>query len=111
MPSLRIRRLTRKDKLALAALAAFTVCFCLDAMRPPASQLSVHAFAASVEGYHHFIHPVTGRFIRCRYRPTCSNYAVQATRKYGMVKGGWMGLKRLLSCQPGVPMGTVDPVP
>jgi putative membrane protein insertion efficiency factor len=103
--------LSRKDKLALAALAALVIAFGLDALRPPSQQLSVHAFTASVEGYHRFIHPITGKFIRCRYQPTCSNYASQAVKKYGILKGGQISLHRIFSCRSSVPMGTVDPVP
>lgn len=45
----------------------------------------------------------------CRYQPTCSEYMVQAVRKYGAFKGGWMGLKRLSSCHPWGGSG-YDPV-
>ena len=46
----------------------------------------------------------------CRYRPTCSEYAVQAIQKYGALKGGWLALKRLLRCNPLGGHG-YDPVP
>ena len=36
----------------------------------------------------------------CRYRPTCSQYMTQMIEKYGVMKGGMMGVKRLLSCHP-----------
>ena len=36
----------------------------------------------------------------CRFEPTCSEYAKQAIEKYGVVRGMWMGLKRVLRCQP-----------
>ncbi len=36
----------------------------------------------------------------CRFEPTCSAYTSQAIEKYGSIKGIWMGLKRLLRCQP-----------
>jgi putative membrane protein insertion efficiency factor len=85
--------------------------FGADAMRTPQKQVSVRLFSASVVGYHRFLHPVTGRFIRCRYSPTCSDYAVEAVRKYGIAKGGSMALRRIASCRPSVPMGTADPVP
>ena len=83
----------------------------VDALRSPEKQLSVRLFAGAVDGYHAYLHPVTGRFIHCRYKPTCSAYSVEAVRKYGIAKGGWMGVRRIASCRPGVPMGTVDPVP
>ena len=46
----------------------------------------------------------------CRYTPTCSNYAAQAIREYGVLKGSGLGLRRLLSCRPGGGQG-YDPVP
>lgn len=36
----------------------------------------------------------------CRFRPTCSEYTYQAIEKYGIAKGGWMGLKRIARCHP-----------
>ena len=47
---------------------------------------------------------------RCRYIPTCSEYAVQAVEKYGVCRGGWLALKRLLRCHP-FHKGGYDPVP
>jgi|SRR5690554_1255543 len=46
----------------------------------------------------------------CRYRPTCSTYMLEALRRYGFFKGGFLGLKRLLRCHPLRP-GGYDPVP
>lgn len=46
----------------------------------------------------------------CRYTPTCSQYAIDAVRKYGIFKGGWLALKRLLRCNPWGGSG-YDPVP
>ncbi|HUM46031.1 MAG TPA: membrane protein insertion efficiency factor YidD [Chitinophagales bacterium] len=46
----------------------------------------------------------------CRYTPTCSEYAVQAIRKYGPFKGGWMAVRRIVSCNPWGGHGH-DPVP
>lgn len=36
----------------------------------------------------------------CRFYPTCSEYTLQAVEKYGAVKGGWLGTKRILKCHP-----------
>ncbi len=46
----------------------------------------------------------------CRYTPTCSNYAAEAIVKHGPFKGGWLALKRILSCHPWGGSGH-DPVP
>ena len=46
----------------------------------------------------------------CRFVPSCSEYTYQAISKYGVIKGGWLGLKRLLRCHPFHP-GGYDPVP
>ena len=48
---------------------------------------------------------------RCRYIPTCSQYAVEAIEKYGAVKGGWLALKRFLRCHPFSRHDPFDPVP
>jgi len=37
---------------------------------------------------------------RCRFRPTCSEYTIQAIQKYGVIKGGFKGVKRILRCNP-----------
>jgi putative membrane protein insertion efficiency factor len=46
----------------------------------------------------------------CRYQPSCSAYAITALTRYGAVKGGWLSLKRILSCHPFGGHG-YDPVP
>ena len=48
---------------------------------------------------------------RCRFRPTCSEYAVEAIRKYGVWKGGWLALRRFLRCHPFYKGDIYDPVP
>ncbi|MBR5586740.1 MAG: membrane protein insertion efficiency factor YidD [Clostridia bacterium] len=46
----------------------------------------------------------------CRFIPTCSEYAVQAFRKYGFFKASWLSLRRLLRCHP-LCKGGYDPLP
>ena len=47
---------------------------------------------------------------KCRYTPTCSNYAIEALRKHGVIKGLWLASKRIASCHPWGGSG-YDPVP
>lgn len=58
--------------------------------------------------YQMTLSPLIGR--ACRYTPTCSNYGIEAIRKYGPIKGSWLTLKRVLSCNPWGGSG-YDPVP
>ena len=46
----------------------------------------------------------------CRYIPTCSQYTLDALNKYGILKGGWLGIKRISKCHPWGGSGH-DPVP
>lgn len=46
----------------------------------------------------------------CRFTPTCSQYALTAIDRFGVVKGGWLALKRILRCNPFC-RGGYDPVP
>ena len=58
--------------------------------------------------YQMTLSPFIGR--SCRYTPTCSNYGIEAIRKHGPIKGSWLTLKRVLSCNPWGGSG-YDPVP
>lgn len=58
--------------------------------------------------YQKLVSPTLGA--NCRYRPTCSSYAADAIARFGIVRGGWMGIKRVGRCHPLRP-GGYDPVP
>lgn len=58
--------------------------------------------------YRRAISPMLGQ--RCRYYPSCSAYALEAVQSHGVVRGGWLGLRRLGRCHPWTP-GGVDMVP
>ncbi len=46
----------------------------------------------------------------CRFYPSCSEYAIEALKKFGLIKGGWLSVKRLSKCHPFNP-GGFDPIP
>ena len=64
----------------------------------------------AVRVYQICISPFIGGRAACRYTPTCSEYTRQAINKYGLVRGVWMGVKRISRCRPGGGCG-YDPVP
>jgi putative membrane protein insertion efficiency factor len=65
-------------------------------------------FTWIIKFYQAFLSPLFGA--KCRYIPTCSNYGMQALKKYGPYKGGKLALKRICSCHPWGGHG-YDPVP
>lgn len=63
---------------------------------------------ALIRAYRFFLSPWLGR--HCRFHPSCSQYALTAIQRFGAVRGGWLGLVRLLRCHPWH-AGGADPVP
>jgi putative membrane protein insertion efficiency factor len=63
---------------------------------------------AAIRLYQQAISPL--RLPSCRYTPTCSAYAVEALERFGIVRGSWLALRRLLRCHP-FHAGGHDPVP
>lgn len=60
-----------------------------------------------VRGYQILISPLKGA--TCRFHPSCSQYALEALSRYGLFKGGWLAMGRVLRCHPLNP-GGYDPV-
>ncbi|MEL7270256.1 MAG: membrane protein insertion efficiency factor YidD [Bacteroidota bacterium] len=65
-------------------------------------------FIFLVRAYQLLISPYTPA--TCRYSPTCSAYTLEALKKHGLFKGGWLSIKRISSCHPWGGKG-YDPVP
>ena len=66
------------------------------------------AMIAVLRGYKLFLSPLLPPM--CRFEPTCSVYTMQAVEKYGVVRGTWLGVRRLSRCHVFNPGGW-DPVP
>lgn len=66
-------------------------------------------FLALIRFYQRAVSPYTPA--ACRFTPTCSQYAYEAITKYGVFKGGWLALRRLLRCNPFYKGDREDPVP
>lgn len=71
------------------------------------SDLLKNVLILIIRGYQKFISPMFPP--TCRFYPTCSEYCLQAVKKYGPFKGSWLGIKRILRCHPGNP-GGYDPL-
>ena len=102
----------RKFWIKLIAAVALAAAAIFDWSRAPGDQLSVAVYErAVVSPYRWLVRPVMSTFVRCRFKPTCSQYSLEAVRAHGFPKGVWLTGKRLFRCMPWVPLGTHDPVP
>ena len=108
--SLAVKR--RKFWIKLIAAVVLAAAAIFDWSRPAGDQWSVAAYEmAVVSPYRWLVRPLMSNFVRCRYKPTCSEYSVEAVRFHGFPKGIWLTTKRLFRCMPWVPLGSHDPVP
>lgn len=71
-------------------------------------KLLILPFVLLIKIYQWSLSPLLGA--KCRYTPTCSHYGLEALRKHGLFKGGWLTIRRILSCHPWGGHG-YDPVP
>lgn len=74
----------------------------------PVSKFFGKLLILPIRFYQRFISPLTPP--ACRYTPTCSQYAVEAIRRHGPVRGLWLAIKRIIRCHPWGGSG-YDPVP
>ena len=80
-----------------------------DATRPPADQASARLAVAGIHLYQRTLSSAAARAgAVCRFTPTCSQYAEAVISRDGIVKGGWLAVKRIARCGPWTPKGTKD---
>lgn len=72
------------------------------------NKILIYPFVLLVRFYQNAISPFTPS--TCRFEPTCSSYMIEALQKHGLIYGGFLGIKRILSCHPWGKQG-YDPVP
>ena len=72
------------------------------------SRIIIFPFVLLVRFYQNAISPFTPS--ACRFEPSCSSYMIEALQKHGLFYGGFLGIKRILSCYPWGKKG-YDPVP
>lgn len=71
-------------------------------------KIIVHIIILPIKLYQFVLSPLLGP--SCRFQPTCSNYALEAFKRYGIILGVWLTLKRVIKCNPWGGHG-FDPVP
>ena len=71
---------------------------------PPATQTAI----GLIRTYQKLLSPLLGQ--HCRFYPSCSQYTLEAIQEWGLVKGMWLGTKRICRCHP-LNEGGIDPVP
>ena len=79
---------------------------------PQGKSLGTRAAIGLVRGYQAALSPWLGT--TCRYLPTCSAYAIEAIDRFGVLRGSWLGLRRIGRCHPFTALGGsagADPVP
>lgn len=97
----------------LAALAFLvTVAAAVDLSRTPSDQVLTRVAVGGIHLYQATLSRVLAASgAVCRFDPTCSHYGEAVIRHFGVVKGGWLAMKRVLRCGPWTPAGTLDPPP
>lgn len=83
-----------------------------DLTRAPERQVLARAAVAGIHVYQVTLSRLfAAGGVACRFDPTCSHYGEAVIRRFGLARGGWMAVSRVLRCGPWTPRGTADPPP
>ena len=72
------------------------------------NKIAIFPFILIIRGYQLVISPILGS--NCRFMPTCSEYALESLKTYGLIKGAFLTIKRIGKCHPWGSHG-YDPIP
>jgi len=105
-----LRKCLRYPGTYLSLLVMAVGLVVLDGLRAPDRQLTGRAYIVMVHAYQDGTRPLLEGRVRCRFKPTCSNYSIEAVQRHGFTRGFGMTIERLWHCRSRVPLGTLDPV-
>jgi putative component of membrane protein insertase Oxa1/YidC/SpoIIIJ protein YidD len=106
MPALRPS--LKDPRLYFGLIGAIWILLLADALRAPERQLSARLYVRAVRWYQGPIRRSTKGLIRCRFRPTCSEYSIEAVQRFGIGAGMLRTTNRLFRCRNSVDAGTFD---
>jgi hypothetical protein len=101
----RTRKIVLRVLVGATVVALASACVA-DLRRPPSQQFASRTAIAAIRWYQVRLSGHLG--VRCRFVPTCSQYAAVVIARHGIVGGGWRAVKRIVRCGPWTPKGTVD---
>jgi uncharacterized protein len=106
-----LRQSLKRPQFWLATLLLAALAVLLDGCRSPADQLAARVYVGLVHGYQSVVRPRLAGHVQCRFRPSCSEYSVEAVQTHGIWRGLTLTAARVRHCTNEVPPGTNDPVP
>src|SRR5262245_40483425 len=93
-----LRQRLKRPETYLVALFTLIVLVVVDSYRSPANQATGRLYVCGVHVYQVIGRPLLKGRIQCRYRPTCSDYSIEAVRRHGIRRGLVLTIKRINSC-------------
>ena len=106
-----MRKLLKKPHFWLAIIFALLIAAGWDSSRRPPDQVTAQIYVRLVRGYQWAGRPRLQKYVRCRFRPGCSEYSIEAVQRHGILEGLRLSVVRVCRCVNSLPPGTRDPVP
>ena len=106
-----LRQCLKNPRFWLLLFTGALILVVLDSYRTPEAQVTSWTYVKCVRLYQWGGRPLLKGRVQCRFRPSCSEYSVEAVETHGIRWGLVLTYKRLLSCTHDVPLGTIDLVP